>query len=364
MQLTDNKKYLEKEKIKKNEELIFTLSLARISFLTFEEKQILQKNLDSSQSLALLFIEDIESFIHRNVGKSAIWNGEENLRMARNCLYYCELLKIKILPYYDSDYPEILRQISDPPYVLFCKGDFKLLKKRNVSIVGSRRISPLGRKAAYDFAYAAALDGCNVISGLANGADGFAHLGAVNAFLDVKNKSGNLENIGKTIAVLPGSIDEIIPYGHKKLAAQILQCGGCLISEYEPKMSMAKWHFVHRNRIIAGLSAATVVIEAPPGSGSLITAEFALDYNRDVVFHEATFGNMAKQISEIVHHELECGYSKGNVTKHKFENRPEKFIEDGAQVIKNYDDFCQYLKKAPGLHNLELQQKIQQGELF
>lgn len=342
------------------DELIFLLSLGRITFLKFQEKVILQKNLDSSQSLALLSIEEIESFIHRSINKSAIWNGAENLRMAKLSLHFCELMDIKILPYSHEDFPEILRQITDPPFLLFCRGDYSLLKNKNVSVVGSRRITPEGRIAAKQFAFDAVLNGCNVVSGLANGADGYAHIGALDAYFDCKNKGKDLSVIGKTIAVLPSAIDEILPAGHKKLASQILQCGGCLISEYEPKMSMAKWHFVQRNRIIAGLSAATVVIEAPPGSGSLITADFALDYNRDVVFHQVAFGKMAEQISVIVKNELENGYSEGNVSKYKLENTPERFIRDGAQIIKDYNDFCDYLEKAPGMHNL----KLIQGELF
>ena len=92
-----------------------------------------------------------------------------------------------------------------------------------------------------------------------------------------------LEKLGRTIAVIPSAIDEIVPNGNKKLAEQILKTGGCIISEYEPRVGMAKWHFVARNRIIAGLSPATVVIEAPAGSAPKVFDVF-LRYISKVIY--------------------------------------------------------------------------------
>ena len=137
--------------------------------------------------------------------------------------------------------------------------------------------------------------------------------------------------LGKTIAVLPSSIDEILPASHKRMAAQIIQSGGLLVSEYEPGMGMAKWHYVERNRIIAALSPATVVIEAPAGSGALITADFALEYGRDVMFHEIAFCENAQKVSHLVYTDLEKAHAKGTVSRYKLENTPEKYLEAGAQ---------------------------------
>lgn len=330
------------------DEILIHLSLGRITFLNFWEKNILFKKLDSSNTLAIHSIEDIENLVGRKLSKRVIWDGKENLRMAKLALNYCRQLNIQIIVNFQSDYPEILRQIADPPYLLFCRGDVSLLKGRNISVVGTRRLSPAGKTAARQFAYNAVVDGKNIVSGLANGADGFAHQGAIDAYFDYLEKGIDASKLGKTIAVIPSSIDEIVPGTHKKMAAQILQSGGLIISEYEPKMGMATWHFVGRNRIIAGLSSATLVVEAPAGSGALITADFALENGRDVFFHEAAFGENAEQISALVKNELQAEHALGKVSKYKMENTPEKYLEAGAPVIKDYKDFCKALTELPG----------------
>lgn len=342
-----------------DESVILKLFLARITFLTLQEKKKFANNIDSLSKLALCSIEDICNEIGRKIKNRIPWNGKENLRAAKIAAYKCMQLKCEILYIDDPDYPELLRQISDPPFLLFCRGNHKLLKEPSVSIVGTRKITPAGREATKKFAYDAAMDGCNVVSGLAVGVDGNAHQGAVDAFFDTDEKGGDTSVIGKTIAVMPSAIDEIFPNGQKHLAGQILQTGGCLVSEYEPGDEMANWHFVGRNRIIAGLSPATVVIEAPAGSGALITADFALDYNRDLFFHEATFGQMADQVAKVVSDDLEKLFVAGRVSKHKLESRPEKFIKDGAPVIKDYKDYCRALAESPGTRSANIvQQKL------
>ena len=223
-----------------------------------------------------------------------------------------------------------------------------MLSKRCVSVVGTRQLTPDGKNAAYSFAYDAVNDGCCIVSGLAAGADCFAHKGAVGAWFDAFEKKQALEGLGRTIAVIPSAIDEIVPNVNKKLAEQILKTGGCIVSEYEPKVGMAKWHFVARNRIIAGLSPATVVIEAPAGSGALITADFALEYNRDLVFHQAAFGDMAASVAKRVGTRLQKDYEAKKVSKYKVENKPDKYLEAGAPIIKDYKDYCDYLSEEPG----------------
>ena len=337
---------------------LFHISLARITFLRFEEKIFLSKNIDNSKVLSLLSIEDIEQLLKRKIGKNAVWNGKENLREAEIAFHHCKRLGINILLHSDRDYPELLRQISDPPYLLYCRGNEKLLGQRSVSVVGTRRLSPEGKKAAKEFAYQAVTDGCNIVSGLASGADGYSHQGSLEAYFDYIEKGMDVSRLGRTIAVIPSAIDEIVPSVHKKLAAQILQTGGLIVSEYEPGMGMANWHFVARNRIIAGLSPATVVIEAPAGSGSLITADFALEMNRDLMFHKATFGKLAEEIAGKLNARLEADFALGRVSKYKVENRPEKFLEAGAPVISDYKDYLKCLAEAPG-ERLPLQ-----GQLF
>ena len=339
---------------------ILALSVAQISFLDFNQKKKLAKNLDSPYSLALQSIEEIFKLAGCKEKSRAVWNGAFNLRMAKAADWQCERLGIKVLFYDDEDYPEALRQIADPPYALFLRGNAELLNGRCLSVVGTRRLSQAGREAARSFCRDAAFDGCNVVSGLAAGADSYAHLGALDAYFDCAAKAWELASIGRTIAVLPGAIDNIVPYTNKKLAAQILQSGGCLVSEYGPGMPTGKWQFIARNRIVAGLSEATVVIEAPAGSGALITADFALEDGRDLFFHEVAFASAASRISELVQADLEKEFAAGRVSKYKMENTPQKFLNSGAPVIKNYKDYCAALVEMPGLRSIA----PLQGELF
>ena len=121
---------------------------------------------------------------------------------------------------------------------------------------------------------------------------------------------------------------------------------------------MAKWHFVGRNRIIAGLSPATVVIEAPAGSGALITADFAVEYDRDVVFHQAAFGEMAVSVAKKVGDKLQNDFAAGKVSKYKVENKPDKYLEAGAPIIKDYKDYCEYLSEMPGKRTKASEQQL------
>ena len=343
---------------------ILGLCIARISFLDFNQKKNLIKKLDSPHSLALLSIEEIFKLAECEVKNRALWKGAENLRMSQGAFRQCGKLGIKILFYDDDLYPEALRQIPDPPFALFVRGDASLLSGRCISVVGTRRLSQAGRTAARAFCYEAALDGCNVVSGLAAGADSYAHLGAIDSFYDAAEGSatenGERPALGHTIAVLPSGIDNIVPYTNKRLAASVLQSGGCIVSEYPPGSGTGKWQFIARNRIVAGLSEATVVIEAPAGSGALITADLALEDGRDVMFHEAAFGLAASRISEIVQDDLEKSFAVGRVSKYKMENTPKRFISAGAPVIKDYKDYCKALVEAPG----ERSAPPVQGELF
>ncbi len=345
-----------------NDSLLLALSVARISFLDFNQKKKLLKKLDSPYSLAIQSIEEIVKLAECGNKPRAVWKGDENLRMAKAALRQCERLGIKILLYDDEEYPDALRQITDPPFALFARGNPSLLKGPCLSVVGTRRLSQVGREAARSFARDAAMDGINVVSGLASGADSYAHLGALDAFYERSNacEGGADVPLGHTIAVLPSAIDEIVPYTNKRLAAAVLQSGGCLVSEYAPLSGTGKWQFIARNRIVAGLSEATVVIEAPAGSGALITADFALEDGRDLFFHEVAFGHMASRISAIVREDLEKSFAAGRVSKYKMENTPEKFLSAGAPVIKDYKDFCVALTEMPGQRSTV----PLQGELF
>lgn len=166
--------------------------------------------------------------------------------------------------------PELLRQIPDPPRTLFLRGaaDPEVLSRQAVAIVGARACSPYGAQVARMLGRELAAAGLVVVSGLARGVDGEAHRGA----LDVG---------GVTVAVLGCGIDRDYPAVHAELAGRICR-EGLVVSEYEPGVEPAPWRFPARNRIIAGLAAATVIVEARERSGALITADFALEDGREV----------------------------------------------------------------------------------
>ena len=167
------------------------------------------------------------------------------------------------------DYPPLLAAIHDPPRRLFLRGDRTgLLAGPCVAVVGARSCSRYGAHVARSLGRELAAAGLVVVSGLAWGVDGEAHRGALET--------------GATIAVLGCGIDRDYPRAHQELARRIAD-GGLIVSEYEPGVEPAPWRFPARNRIVAGLSSATVVVEARERSGALITAEFALEEGREVL---------------------------------------------------------------------------------
>jgi DNA processing protein len=166
--------------------------------------------------------------------------------------------------------PSLLRAIYDPPARLFCRGgDEAVLELPMVAVVGARSCSPYGAQVARRLGRELAAAGLVVVSGLARGVDGEAHRGALDAG-------------GLTVAVLGCGVDRDYPASHASLAGRIRE-RGLVVSEYEPGIEPAPWRFPARNRIIAGLSAATIVVEARERSGALITADFALEEGRDVL---------------------------------------------------------------------------------
>jgi DNA processing protein len=170
----------------------------------------------------------------------------------------------------EREFPSLLRAIHDPPPGLYLRGDaaIEMLSRSAVAIVGARAPSAYGRTVARTLAREAAAAGLVVVSGLARGIDGEAHRGA-------------LDESGATIAVLGCGIDRDYPAAHAELARRVAH-KGLVVSEYAPGVEPAPWRFPARNRIIAGLCAATVAVEARERSGALITTDFALEEGREV----------------------------------------------------------------------------------
>jgi DNA processing protein len=176
--------------------------------------------------------------------------------------------KITILTWEDEAYPRRLKEIHQPPPVLYVRGELCPDDEWAVAVVGTRRLTAYGRQMAGEVSATLARNGVTVVSGLARGVDGLAHQAALSAG-------------GRTIAVLGSGVDRIYPPEHRRLAEQII-ARGALVSDYPPGTPPEAANFPPRNRIISGLSLAVVVIEAGATSGALITASFAADQGRDV----------------------------------------------------------------------------------
>lgn len=170
---------------------------------------------------------------------------------------------------FDDNYPALLKEISDPPVVLYYKGEITVADKTAIAVVGSRKMTGYGSQVTQLFTKNFVAGGLTIISGLARGVDTVAHQIAV-------------EEQGRTIAILGGGIKKIFPPENNALASKISSGFGAVMSEFPPDASALPGNFPARNRIISGMSLAVVVIEAAPGSGSLITAKLAAEQGREV----------------------------------------------------------------------------------
>lgn len=231
------------------------------------------------------------------------------------------MFEIKTILIEDKNYPKLLKEIKNPPRVLYYLGEIK--KEENCfAIVGTRRYSSYGKQVALEIAGDLADAGLTIISGLAPGIDTFSHRTTV-------------ERKKRTISVLGTGLDEqsIYPKTNLKLAEEIIETGGCLISEYPPGTRGTKFTFPQRNRIISGLSLGTLVIEAKEKSGALITADYAFSQKRKVF---AIPGSI---------------YSSNS-------RGPHALIKKGAKLVENANDILGELS----IPSLKLESKKSKGE--
>jgi len=224
----------------------------------------------STKELAALGVEE---------EKAVALTSPRTIERASRTLSWLEKKGYFLLTIDDPEYPTNLREIFDPPFVIYGAGRPETLGEPSVAVVGARRPTPYGRAVAEKLAKDLAASGLVVVSGLARGIDSIAHWGALDS--------------GKTVAVLGSGLDDIYPGENKGLFGKIIQ-NGAVITEFPPEMPPLSFHFPLRNRVISGLSLATVVVEATRQSGSLITARLSLEQNRDVM---AVPGSLSSDLS-------------------------------------------------------------------
>lgn len=221
------------------------------------------------------------------------------------CLAQVDAANVTLLTWDTPEYPAYLREVANPPPLLYMHGDLREVDRWAVAVVGTRRLTAYGRQVTRDLVTGLVQNGVTIVSGLARGIDGIAHKTA-------------LELGGRTIAVLGSGLDQIYPAEHRNLAREIIQGQGAVLSEYGLGIRPEAKNFPPRNRVISGLSMGVVVIEAGKKSGALITADFAVEQDRDVF---AVPGNITSPAS------------KG----------PNRLIQQGAKLVTCVDDILEEL---------------------
>lgn len=273
-------------------------SISGISTKTIEKLQNEVGNIED-----LMNLSDKEIYSLKNINL----NIKENIVKYKSNSYLDELREIlykndvKYFCIDDEEYPNDLKNIYNAPILLFYRGDLSILNNTlNLAMVGSRNPTRYGISCAKSISKQLSNLGINIISGLAIGIDSFSHIGCI-------------EGKGKTVAVLGSSVNNPLPKHNIPLANKILDNGGLILSEYNVDSVVIPSNFVHRNRIISGLSQGVIVVEAARKSGALITVEFALDQGRNVF---AIPGNINSEMSK------GCN----------------KIIKEGAKLIEDLDD--------------------------
>ena len=206
-----------------------------------------------------------------------------------------------------SIFPQSLKKIKNPPNKIYVEGNEELLNKNSLAIVGTRNPTDYGKKMAFNFAKELSNEDICIVSGLADGIDSYAHLGA---------KSGK----GGTIAVLGCGFNHIYPEHNLKLYKEILEEGGCIVSEYEPEEKYKSEYFPARNRIISGLAMGVLIVEGRYRSGSSITARLAIEQKKAVFCIPSNIDS-------------KTGYV------------PNEYIKNGAHLVTCKEDILEYFPK-------------------
>ena len=221
---------------------------------------------------------------------------------------WCEKRDIKLVNLYENEYPRLLKEIYNPPVILFYCGDLSCLERTTVTGVGAREITPYIEKLSFRICRDLSSMGITLVSGMARGVDSVVHNACV--------YEGN-----PTVGVLACGINYDYPYGSGELRRKIVLNGGAYITELFPEVSPSREYFRGRNRILAGLSQGTIVFQAGEKSGSLITAEYSLEEGRDV-FCVPPPNLLDKRYNGVI-----------------------PYLEDGAIPVFNHDDIIEFYKR-------------------
>ncbi len=287
----------------KNRELIYLNAFNHISFIGSKRLGLILDHFDSAFKAWFAPISEYQAipeltkYTNRLEEERLLVEPEKEWERLEN-------QKIKCLDIANSAYPYLLKQIYNPPAILYYRGDISILGKSSVAMVGSRKCTFYGKEVASKLASGLAANGINVVSGMALGIDTAAHQGV-------------LDNNGLTVAVLGCSLDYCYPPRNRELM-DLITTNGCVISEFPLGSAPLPQNFPQRNRIISGLSLGTVVVEATEKSGAMITANLALEQNREVL---AVPGNIGSPYSRGCH----------------------RLIKEGAKLVENIDDIISEL---------------------
>ncbi|MCM8807098.1 MAG: DNA-processing protein DprA [Candidatus Omnitrophica bacterium] len=294
-------------------ENIYWIALSLIGISPLKVKMLMERFKDIKEIFSLSVNDLVQLGITEKIAeKISKW---ENLPLEKE-IDYIEKEGINVITIKDKNYPNLLKEIYDPPFLLYVKGNLNF-NEFSISIVGTRNPSHYGLKMAEKFASELASIGFTIVSGLARGIDTSAHIGA-------------LRVNGVTVGVLGSGFNYFYPPENKRIEKEIIK-KGAIITEFPSLVPPEKYNFPKRNRIISGLSKATIVIEAGPKSGALITANFALEQGREVF---ALPGR------------IDTVYSKGT----------HKLLKDGAILIENVQDILEAL-------NIKVEKKEKHMEL-
>ncbi len=264
-----------------NDEIFFALAINEIEDLGPIRSKKLYSYFGSFKEIFNSDLEKIASVEGIGLQLSKKIKFFDNWKKIERVIKDCEKGDIQILSFNSNKYPKFLKEIPDPPPVLFCRGELMDEDNYGVAIVGSRRLTDYGRKVTDKLGSELASLGITIVSGLARGIDSIAH-------------EASLSSNGRTVAVLGSGVSYIYPPENRRLAERITK-NGAILSEYYPDAGPRRENFPQRNRIISGMTLGTLVTEATINSGALITASFALEQGKEVF---AVPGNINSKNSE------------------------------------------------------------------